>query len=161
MKGPNSNFLVMVVATLGLVLYVTLFNTIVEAMYTLYGTTNASCYTAFTTVVSIAPTVLFLGGVFGAGFAFYKGYKGAMSSSVNGLFMIVLGALQIILFVTLFSTIMTAMEVIRTYANIATFIALSTVVTIAPTVLLLGGIFAGGMSIAGGIRKRRKSAMAI
>jgi hypothetical protein len=152
----KGGFMEMILSVLGLVLFCTLFSNILAAFYTLYGTTNASAYIAFQTVVSIAPTVLFLGGIFGAGLTFLHGYKHTAGS--NGLLTMVIGALTIILFITLFGTIMTAMEAVRTYANIATFIALGTVVTIAPTVLLLGGIFGGGMAVVGGWKQRKSSA---
>jgi hypothetical protein len=152
LKGKGG-FIVMILSILGLVLWITLFSNILDAFYTLYGTTNASAYTAFQTVVSIAPTVLFLGGIFGAGYGYYKGYKSGVSA--NALLTMVLGALTIILFVTLMSTVMTAMEDIRVYAHVSTFIALQTVAQIAPTVILLAGIFGGGMAVVGGWKSRK------
>lgn len=157
MQGGKGGIMTMILATLGLVLYVTMFDNILAAFVTLSSFTNASAYIAFSTVISIAPTVLFLAGVFGAGFAYYRGYKAATGGGINGFYLVVIGALEIILFVTLFGTIMTAMETIRTNANIADFIALSTVVTIAPTVLFLAGIFAGGATTVGGWKRRKKA----
>ncbi len=150
----NGGFLAMILSVLGLVLYTTMFSNILSAFHTLSETANISSYIAFSTVVSIAPTVLFLAGVFGAGYAYVVGYKSAKEQGTNGLLLMVMGALEIILFVTLFGTIMTAMETIRTDANIADFIALSTVVTIAPTVIFLTGIFAGAATAVGGYKEK-------
>ena len=55
----------MVFGIVQIILFVSLFLTILTGFYTLYGTANASEYTAFTTVVASAPTVLFLAGIFG------------------------------------------------------------------------------------------------
>lgn len=159
LSGKNSGFFMMVLAVLGVVLYVTLFNNILTAFVTLSGVSNAASYIAFSTVVSIAPTILFLAGIFGAGFLYYKGYKSAQGAGVNSLMMIVLGCLEIILFITLFSTIMESMETIRTNANIDDFIALETVVQIAPTILLLAGVFAGVMTGVSGVRNRKSKGM--
>jgi hypothetical protein len=156
LSGKNGGFLMMVLSVLGVVLWVTLFSTILDAFVTLYGTgwTN---YIAFATICKIVPTILFLAGIFGAGFGYYKGYTQAQAGGINSLLLMVFGALEIILFVTLFATIMTGMETLRTHANVTLFIAMSTVVSIAPTVLFLAGIFAGGATAVGGWRKRKKS----
>ncbi len=155
MGGKNSGFFMMVIAILSMVLYVTLFNNILTGFVSLLSVTNAASYIAYSTVVQIGPTILFLGGIFGMGMLYYKGYQKATGAGVNGLFLIVLGALEIILFVTLFTTIMSAMETIRTNASIDSFIALSTVVQIAPVILLLGGLFAGAMTVTAGVRARK------
>jgi len=159
-KDMKSNgFLGMVLSILGIVLFVTMFNNILSAFVTLSGVDNAASYIAFSTVVQIAPTIIFLGGLFGLGFAYYKSYTKA--GSMTGLMQTVLGALSIILFITLFSTIMTSMETIRTNANIDSFIALETVVQIAPAILLLAGLFAGAMNIVSGIRKGKGKAASL
>lgn len=160
--GKGGGFLMMVLSILGVVLYVTLFSNILTGFVSLESVTNAASYTAYSTVVKIAPTILFLVGIFGAGLLYYKGYKTASNSGVNGMMMVVFGALELILFTALFVTIMSAMETLRTNANVGDFTALSTVIQIAPAVLLLGGLFAGGMSVVSGakkIKKGRKSSM--
>lgn len=164
MIGKNSGFFTMILSVLGLVLYVTMFSNILTAFDTLGDTANLSSYIAMGTVISIAPTVLFLAGIFGAGTAYAIGYKKAQSQGTNGLLLMVMGALEIILFVTLFSTIMTAMETLRTTASVVAgdYIAFGTVVTIAPTVLFLAGIFAGTATAVGGYKawKSKKAALA-
>ncbi len=142
----------MIIGVLGLVLYVTMFSSILTAFVTLLGATNIASYIAFETVVKIAPTILFLLGIFGSSWLYYHGYKQAMQAGINGLIMVVFGALQIILFVTLFSTIMSSMETLRTADNVSSFIAFTTVVGIAPTILLLLGLFSGGAVAVGGYK---------
>lgn len=156
MSGKNGGFLQMVMAVLGLVLYVTMFSNILSAFVTLLGVTNIASYIAFATVVEIAPTILFLLGVFGAGALYFHGYKQATGAGINAMILVVFGALQIILFVTLFSTIMTSMETLRTANNVTSFIAFVTVVEIAPTILLLLGLFSGAAVGVSGWRKRGK-----
>ena len=60
-----SGVLRMVFGVVMIILIVSLFLTILTGFYTLYSHANASAFTAFTTVVAIAPTVLFLAGIFG------------------------------------------------------------------------------------------------
>jgi hypothetical protein len=157
MMGKNSGFLMMILSVLGVVLYVTMFSNILDAFDTLGDFATISSYIAMSTVVSIAPTVLFLAGVLGAGAIYVVGYKKAASAGTNGLLLMVMGALEIILFVTLFSTIMTAMEVLRTTSSVVAndYIAFGTVVTIAPTVLFLAGIFAGAATAVAGYKSRK------
>ena len=163
MGGKNSGFLMMILSVLGIVLYVTMFSNILAAFDDLGDFANISSYIAMSTVVSIAPTVLFLAGIFGAGAIYVVGYKKAAASGTNGLLLMVMGALEIILFVTLFSTIMTAMDVLRLTASVVAgdYIAFGTVVTIAPTVLFLAGIFAGAATAVSGYKSRQsKGALA-
>lgn len=155
--GQYGGFLVMILSVLGIVLWVTLFETILAAFVTLYGTgwTN---FIAFATIVKIVPTVLFLAVLGGLGFGGYKGYSMAMGKGgINDLLMMVFGALGLLLFVTLFSSVMTAMETLRTADNVSLFIAFTTVVGIMPTVLFLAGVFGFGGAAVGGFRHRRSS----
>jgi hypothetical protein len=158
LSGKNGGFLQMVLAVLGVVLYVTMFANILAGFVSLLEVANIGEYIAFETVVKIAPTILFLIGIFGAGALYYHGYKQATGAGINSMLLIVFGALQIILFVTLFSTIMTAMESLRTHANVTAFIAFQTVVEIAPTILLLMGLFSGGAVAVSGWRKSKNKA---
>ena len=117
-------------------------------------------FTALETVIDIAPVVLLLAGIFGASFAYYKGYQGAQAQDASGIMRMVLGVILIILFVTLFGTIMTAMQALAVAVNDSGYTALTTVVAIAPVVLFLGGIFAGtatGVSGAKAFRRRRRA----
>jgi len=156
--GMRGGFLAMVVSVLGVVLYVTMFSTVLTAFETLRTHANIATFVALETVVEIAPTVLLLAGIFAAGFGYYKGYKSSAQagSDTSGLMRMVLGILVIILFVTLFSTIVTAMYTLHSADNADQYTAFQTVVTIAPTVLFLAGIFAGGATAAGGYRARRR-----
>lgn len=158
MKGKGS-FIVMALSVVGLVVYVTLFSSILSALETIRTYANISTFTALETVVEIAPTVLLLMGVFGASFGFYKGYKGASTSDASGLIRMVFGVIMIILFVTLFYTILTSFYTLYGADNAAEYIAFQTVVQIAPTVLFLMGIFGGGATAVSGAKawKKQKS----
>jgi hypothetical protein len=156
LKG-NGGFLAMILAVLGVVLYVTMFSNILTAFDSLGATAHISSFIAFSTVISIAPTVLFLAGIFGASTAYVIGYNKATAGGTNGLLLMVMGALEIILFVTLFSTIMTSMDTLRLTTSVVNgdYIAFGTVVQIAPTVLFLAGIFAGAATAVGGYKKMK------
>ena len=158
----KGSFLVMTLAVVGLVLWVTLFSTIIDAVDTLAALVYLDNFTALETVIDIAPVVLLLSGIFGASFAYYKGYKGAQAQDTSGIMRMVLGVILIILFVTLFATIMTAMQALAVAINTSGYTALTTVVAIAPVVLFLGGIFAGATTGVSGLktfRARRRSAL--
>lgn len=160
LSGKTKGFLMMVFSVLGIVLYVTLFNNILDAFAALAITSGIANYIAFTTIIKISPAILLLAGLFAAGLLYYQGYKTGAGAGINSMLLMVMGALEIILFVTLFATILTGFESLRTHDNITYFTALSTVVTIMPTVLFLAGILGGGLTAVGGW-KRRKSSRAI
>jgi len=115
-----------------------------------------SDYIALSTVIGIAPTVLLLAGLFGAAFVYRKGFKVAKAGDTSGMMRMVVGVLVTILFITLFATVVTAMNTLyTTYGSVTSWIAFGTVVSIAPTVLFLGGIFAGASTAVSGYRARR------
>lgn len=157
----KGGFVAMVMAAVGIVLFITLFENIMTAFDDLLLVVGIGDFIAFEIVVLIAPTVLLLAGVFGAGFAYYRGYKSisAGSADAGGLLRMVMGVLVIILFVTLFETIATAFaDLYALYAG-SDYIAFDTCLTIAPTILFLGGIFAGVATSVGGFRARKKKGL--
>lgn len=155
-KGGGAGFLPMVIAIVGLVVYVTMFPTVLSGLATLYTTTGVANFTAFQTILRISPTILFIAGIFGAGFAYYRGYRAYATGGgdPSGLIRMVLGVLSIILFVTLFATVLTNMNTLYSSAN-TTWIAFGTVVSISPTVLFLAGLFAGGATTYSGYKARK------
>ena len=153
----------MTLSVVGLVLWVTLYSSIITAIDTLAALAYLDNFTALETVIDIAPVVLLLGGIFSLSFAYYKGYQGAQAQDASGIMRMVLGVILIILFVTLFATIMTAMQALAVAVNTSGYTALTTVVSIAPVVLFLGGIFAGAATGVSGVkayRRRRRSSLA-
>lgn len=161
-KGKSA-FLVMTLSVVALVLYVTLFRNIMTAFDTVRTYANISTFTALSTVVTIAPVVLLLAGIFAAGFGYYKGYKGAGAQDAAGIMRMVFGVILIILFLTLFSTILTQMYYLYIGGETANadfypsyYTAFTTVVGIAPTILFLAGIFAGGATSVSGYRSYRR-----
>jgi hypothetical protein len=70
----------MVLGILQIILFITMFATIVTSFYSLYTTYNSNTtYIAFGTVLSIVPTILFLGGIFSGGMVAFQGGKTAWS----------------------------------------------------------------------------------
>jgi len=155
MKGKSS-FIIMTFAVVGIVLYVSMFSSIMTALVALLEYANIATFTALETIVKIAPVVLLIGGIFAASFGYYKGYKGAEAQDASGVLRMVFGVVQIVLFVSLFATILTGFYTLYSSANAALFTAFTTVVAIAPTVLFLAGIFGGVATATSGYRSRRR-----
>jgi len=157
MNFKQTGFLTMVFSVLGVVLYVTMFSSVLTAVDAILDYANLSTFTALSTGAAIIPTILLLSGVFAGGFGYYKGYQSLSKggSDASGLVRMVMGVLTIILFLTLFSTILSAMYTLYGSAN-ATHIAFTTVCQILPTILLLAGVFAGGATALSGYRARGK-----
>jgi len=167
LKGKGS-FLVMVFSVVGLVLWTSMFANVMTAMDALRTHTNIATFTALLTIILIAPVVLLVGGVFAASFGYYKGYQGAQAQDASGILRMVFGIVQIILFISLFGTIMTSfyqLSIGGATANAsfspAEYTAFGTVVTIAPVVLFLAGIFGGVATGVSGYRARRRGRRAL
>ncbi len=156
----KGGFIAMVLSVIGIVLYCALFPSIFTALETIRTYANIATFTALETIVKITPTVLLLGGLLGASFGYFKGYQSVAGkgSDPGGLIRMVMGVLVIILFVTLFSTILTSMYTLYSHASAGNYTAFQTITQIVPTILFLGGIFAGASTTYGGFkaRKRRK-----
>jgi hypothetical protein len=146
----------MIVGILGLVLWTNMFPTILTGLVTLANLDYIANYTAFETVLKISASVIYLGGIFGMAWIQKFGYQQASSAGVNMLIATVLGVLEIILFVTLFATVMTGIEAVRTADNVSYFIALSTVVQLSPAILFLLGLFSGGAMAVSGYKSSKK-----
>ena len=151
----KSSFLVMTFSVVGVVLYVAMFSNILSGLEVIRTYTNIATFTALETVVDISATVLLIGGVFAASFGYYKGYKGASAQDSGGVLRMVFGIVQIILFVSLFYTILTGFYTLYSADNASEYTAFQTVVAIGPTVLFLAGIFGGVQTSVSGIRARR------
>ena len=158
MKGKGG-FVAMVLSVLGIVLYTTMFDTILDAFVALAANTHVDTFIAFEVIIKIAPTVLLLGGLLASAFVYWKGY-GKLSASggdANGILRMVVGALMIILFATLFDTILDSFYTLWLADNATQyFIAFQTVCTIVPTILFIAGVFAGVATGIGGARARKK-----
>lgn len=158
MKAGTGGFLTMVFAVLGAVLFITMFSNILTAMEPLIDYANLSTFTALSIGLKIAPTVLLLAGTVGAAALYTVGYKNVSKGAADagGMIRIVFGILIIILFVTLFYTILTSMYTLYGHANASYYIAFTTVVAILPVIMFLMGIFGGVATAVGGYRARRR-----
>jgi len=151
----KGGFLTMVLSILGVVLFVSMFSSILTAIGAVLDYANVTTFIALEVVCKIAPTVLLLAGVGVAGFGYYKGLKTAGGNDPGGMLRMVLGVLVIILFCTLFLTILESFYTLYSAAN-ASYIAFQTVASILPTILFISGIFAGTTTAVSGYRARRK-----
>jgi len=154
----KGGFITMVMSAVAIVLFVTLFQNVMDALDNLLLVAGIGDFKAFEIIIIIAPTVLMLSGVIGSGIGYYKGYSSVSKSGGDtaGLIRMVMGLLVIVLFITLFETIATAfVDMLALYAG-GDYIAFETILTIIPTLLFIGGIFAGVATTVGGYRSRRK-----
>ncbi len=156
--GKYGGIMMVVMSLLGLILFASLFSTIMSAINNIrYGATVLTNYTAFDTILGIAPVILWLGGLFGAGFAYYKGYSIVAGKDSNGFMRMIMGVLTLVLFAVMFLTVLSNIETVRAGTNVSNYTAFSTVIGISPTILFLSGIFASISATVGGVRARRRS----
>ncbi len=158
MKG---GILVKVFTVLGIVLFAAMFPTIYAAIGGLrYGYGALTNYIAFDTILSIAPTLLWLAGIGAFSVSEVITYRNLAAKDARGFMMMIMGVLEIVLFTTMFGTVLSNIATLYTGATNATgltFVAYSTVISIAPTLLFLGGIGSGLFSTAAGGRKAWRS----
>jgi hypothetical protein len=152
----NMGFIKMIFATIIIVLFASAFATILAAFATIWTTTGLSNFIGMEIATRIGPTLLYIMVILGAGALYASGYKQVSSADPNGVIRMMFGILEIILFLSLFSTILTNLAAVYATAN-TTWIALQIVVSISAVVLFLSGLFAGGATAYGGY-KARKSA---
>ena len=159
-KGKQGGFMIMILAIVGMVLAITMFETIMTYIGADMTVANASAYIGYTVVVGVTPTLLLLTLVGAGGWGYKHGYDQAVGNG-SSLLLMVFGILEIILFAALFPTIMASLEAIRTNPAITQYIALQVVVEIVPVLLWLGGLFAGGATTVGCFRHRSKGGGAV
>jgi hypothetical protein len=143
---------------LGIVLWATLFDTILAQFDTLMGYSHLTEFTLLQTMYEIGPVILFLGVLGLLGWGYYTSYMKAnrAQGGINMLMWVVFGSLQILLFLALFSTVISSLYTVLQDSSIASYIALQTVVQISAAIIFLSGIFAGGWNISTGIRSGKK-----
>jgi hypothetical protein len=151
-------YMPMIFSILGLVALSALFIPIMNALAGLYDTPGASNFTLLQLVITIVPTILILALSVGLGFSYYTGFKQMATQDANGLISMVVGVMAILLFITMFGTVITNFSSLYTnYGTNTTWIAFGTVLTIVPTILFLGGLFGGGLlAFSGGKRAFNK-----
>ncbi len=151
MKG---GILLKVFAVLAVVIFASIFPSLMTGINSLrYGGISLTNFLVFDTVLSIAPTIMWLAGIALFTFASYAGYKQISMTSTSGFMLLISGVLEVVIFVTMFSTILTNINTVYATTNASAYIAFTTVVGIAPTILFLEGI---GSGIFSGIQGGRK-----
>lgn len=160
-KG-GKGFLIMTISFVGIVLFTSVFLNIMEQVENIRSYTHISSFIVLSILVQIAPTVLLIAALLMAKWGYGKGEMQAAATDSGGLMRLVYGAIGLILFLALFYVYLPYMYYIYdggTTTN-ATFtpsnyIALQTVASVIPAVLLLGGIFMTGRTAYRGYKARR------
>ena len=151
----RGGFVAMAFSVLSIVLLVTMFSNILTGFQTLAANEHIATFLIFEIVIKIVPTILLLLWFFGSGVAFAAGYMSVSTGGgdASGIIRSVFGVMMVILFVTLFDTILDAFYVLWLADNATKyFVAFQTVVTIIPGILFLSGIFAGIGTAVGGAK---------
>lgn len=157
MKGNNVKpFIWMTFGVLGLVVLTNVFDDILDALYGVAAHSNVATFLAMETVAKISATVLFIGLIFGLSVAYRRGYQQSAVTDSGGLLRMVFGLVQILLFATLFATVMTNLYSLYSSGNASTFTAFTTVVSISAVPLFLAGIFSGVATGVSGYRARSR-----
>lgn len=156
MQNNVKPFLFMTFGVLGLVVFTNIFDDILDALYGVAAHSNVATFIAMETVAKISATVLFLGGIFALSVAYRAGYKQAAVTDSGGLMRMVFGLVQVLLFATLFATVLTNLYALYSSGNASTFTAFTTVVSISAVPLFLAGVFSGIATGISGYRARRR-----
>jgi len=155
-KNNVQPFIWMTFGVLGLVVLTNVFDDILDALYGIAAHANVSTFIAMETVGKISATVLFIGLIFGLSAAYRQGYKQASVTDAGGLLRMVFGLVQVLLFATLFSSVMTTLYNLYSSGNASTFTAFTTIVSISAVPLFLAGVFSGIATGVSGYRARRR-----
>ncbi len=160
MFDKKGGLMTMVYAILGVVVYVSLFPTIMGLFDDLLGIAGIDDLLILPVVLRIVPTLLLLGGIAVSAFAYWKGEKTASVTDSNGLMRMVVSVLGIVLFLSLFFTVAeTFVDLYADYGDGGTYdyIALGIAIAIAPTVLFLGGVGSFIATGVGGYKANKKN----
>lgn len=162
MLKKNGGLLAMIFSVIGTVVWVSLFTEVMAGFDNLFLIVGIDDLLLFTLILNYAPTILLLGGIAAAGVAYYAGYKQVAAKDVNGMIRMIFAGLGLVLFVTMFATIAQAfVDLYTVYAADPNYPIFDLAVSIAPTILFLGGIVAFVGTGVGGARARsRRRAMA-
>lgn len=157
MLKKNGGLLAMIFSVLGIVVWVGMFTEVMTAFDALFAIVGIGDLMLFELILNYAPTLLLLGGIAGAGVGFYMGYKSVASHDVSGMIRMVFAALGMVLFVTMFENIATAfVDLYTLYAADPNYPIFDLAVSIAPTILFLGGIAAFVGTGLGGVKAAKK-----
>jgi hypothetical protein len=152
-SGKYGGLFQMILGTLGLVLFTTVFGTILTYFVTLAENSALANFLVMDILVKIGPTLLFLGGLFSLiYFGQVKGFQRASGAGIGSLVMVVYGAIEVILFLAMFNVILNNFEALRTSDNLSYFIALSVCISIGPAMAFLAGLFSGVGTFVSGVK---------
>ena len=156
-KGKYGGLFQMMVGTLGLVVFTTLFANVLTYFVALVNNSALANFLLMDILVKVGPTILFIAGI---GSAIYfgeiKGYQKASSAGISSIILIIFGFVEIIFFLALFETVLNNFETLRTTDNVDYFIALSLAISIGPAMAFLAGLFSGAGAMVGGFRQSKK-----
>lgn len=159
-KNISGGFVAMVMSILGLVLFVSVFDKVLEALESIRIYEYLSTFLVMDIVVVIVPSILLLAGTAAAGFGYWKGFQSLEVSGKDeaGIMRMLLSAVGIILFFSMFLTILTSFYGLYSADNASEYLVFQTVVTILPTILFLSGTFAFGMTFRSGYKAAKDKA---
>lgn len=163
-------FLYMTVSFVGVVLFSRIFLNIMEYIESIRSYTYVDSFLILALIAQILPTVLLISTLLLARWGYNQGEMKVAASDTGGLLRLVYGAIGLIIFLALFVVFLPYMYYIidgglttnATY-EVANYIALDTIGTIIPAILLLGGAFyTGRTAVRGGkaVRSRRRMKLA-
>ncbi len=154
-RNATRGIMEIVLSQLGIILWTSLFATIMTAMNSLrYGGIIWTNYIGADIAMNIGPTILWLAVLIGLGSAYQQGYNIMVAKDQAGFLRMIIGILSLVLFVTLFATVVTNIETVRTSTNVTNYLALPTVIGITPALLFLAGIFGAIRTGLSGVRAR-------
>jgi hypothetical protein len=158
----NAGLLTMVFSTLGIVIWVNIFSALMPYMDDILAISGVEDLSFLLLILSYAPTLLLLGSVALATFAYLKGYASMAASDANGLIRMVFGGLSLIMWIAMFSNIVTVFVALYgSYGTSTDYPLLGLAVSITPAIIFIEGLAASIGTAVGGYRSRKgKKALA-
>jgi len=142
-SSPMGGYVVMILSYVAMVVWFNLFVTIMGYFDDIYTYEHISSFTLLQLGVKIAPAIIHIMmlGVFMAG-QVWGHQTASKGSGIQTILWVVFTALQIILFLAMFVSILDALYQVLSLATIANYIALEVVVQMSAALLFLWNIFA-------------------
>lgn len=143
MLKKNGGLLAMILSIVGIVVWVTMFEDVMLGFDALWAIVGIEDLFMMPILLGYGPTIILLAVIGGMAVAYYAGAKSLAVKDTNGLIRMVMAALSLVVFITMFSEVATVFVGLFTlYDADPNYPIFGLTCSIAPAILFLGGIVA-------------------